>query len=308
MATNLDSGRVELEVALVHHASTVTGAYATNPMKLLAPRSRGLSAWAYTSSFGGGMVAGDQTRLDLRICSGARCFLGTQSATKIYRNPASQPCTHVTRAVLEAGSFLTFMPAPLQPFADSTYSQQQTFHLAPSARLVLLDWFTAGRVACGERWAFTQFSTRNEVFVETQSSLAPARDPGWAWGNGHSSASRPANPAEPGLPKLVFLDSLSLDAGSNSLRSPHRTGRFNCFAMLLLLGTGLRREAEQLLAAVRRRPVERRASLLVIASTLEHGALLRVAGEQVEKVEAELQRHLGFLDGLLGGLPWSRRW
>ena len=98
---------------MVFNASTLTESYATNPMKLLTPRSRGLSVWTYTSSFGGGLVAGDQTRFDLRIRRAARCFVGTQSATKIYRNPARQPCGHVTRAVLEEESFLAFMPAPL---------------------------------------------------------------------------------------------------------------------------------------------------------------------------------------------------
>ena len=57
-------GRAWLEVERVFGESTVTSAFATSPMKLLTPRSRGLSAWACTSSFGGGLVAGDQTQLD----------------------------------------------------------------------------------------------------------------------------------------------------------------------------------------------------------------------------------------------------
>jgi len=275
-ASLTDRGRAALEVRLVGHASTVTGAYAASPMKLLAPRSRGLCVWTFTSNFGGGLVAGDQTRLDLIVGRGARCFLGTQSATKVYRNPERRPCSHVTQAVLEAGAFLAFMPAPVQPFADSSYSQRQTFHLASGAGLVLLDWFTAGRAACGERWAFAHFSSRNEVFAEPEG--------------------------------LAFLDSVRLDAVGDSLLSPHRTGRFNCFAMLFLLGAPVREAAALILAAVGRRAVERRPLLLVSASPVRNGAVLRVGATQVETVEAELHEHLGFLSGWLGGLPWTRRW
>ena len=296
---NLERGRAELEVTSVFNASTLTSAYATNPMKLLTPCSRGLSVWTYTSSFGGGLVAGDQTRFDLRIGKAARCFVGTQSSTKIYRNPTRQPCGHVTRAVLEENSFLAFMPAPMQPFADSRYIQKQTFHLAPGAGLVLLDSVTAGRTACGERWAFSHFSSRNEVFLGAAAAVPTTDGPQSTVGD-HFSSTPEAPP--------VFLDSVRLDAGEFPLSSPYRTGRINCFAMLLLLGPALRDHARDLLDAVGRRPVERHASLLVGASPVGDGVVLRVAGEQVESVERELHRYLGFLAELLGDLPWSRRW
>src|ERR1700743_2023110 len=74
----VQSDGAQLTVECVAGQRTVTSAFARNPLKLLTPRARGQSVWAYTSSFGGGFVAGDETRLDLRIGSGARCFLGTQ--------------------------------------------------------------------------------------------------------------------------------------------------------------------------------------------------------------------------------------
>jgi hypothetical protein len=45
------AGLASLEVRMVSGESAVTSSYATSPMKLLAPRSRGRSVWAYTSSF-----------------------------------------------------------------------------------------------------------------------------------------------------------------------------------------------------------------------------------------------------------------
>mgnify|MGYP003348059014 CR=1 FL=1 len=61
------AGRATLDVERVAGASAVTSAYATSPVKLLVPRARGPSAWVCMTSFGGGLVGGDQTRLTARI-------------------------------------------------------------------------------------------------------------------------------------------------------------------------------------------------------------------------------------------------
>ncbi|MCX6893975.1 MAG: urease accessory protein UreD [Verrucomicrobia bacterium] len=268
-------GRAELAVKKVSGASAVVSAFATNPFKLLTPRSRGQSVWAYTSSFGGGLVAGDETRLELRVGAVARCFLGTQAATKVYRNPARRACGHTTRATLEENALLVFAPDPVQPFADSRYSQRQEFHLAAGAGLALTDWFTSGRAACGERWKFAHFQSRNEVFV---------------------SGAR------------VFVDALRLDSAAGPLSAQHRTGRFNCFATLLLLGPPLRAAAEQLLENISALPVGRAAEMVCSASPAGDGAVLRLAGESVEQIGRELHRHLKPLATLLGDDPWARKW
>jgi urease accessory protein len=268
-------GQAALEVEVVAGESAVASAFASAPLKLLTPRARGRSAWAYASSFGGGLVAGDRTRLDVRIGRCARCFFGTQAATKVYRNRGFSPSGHVTRATLETDSLLTFLPDPVQAFADSTYVQRQQFHLAHGAGLALVDWFTSGRAARGERWDFNRFQSRNEVLVAGE---------------------------------RVFLDSVVLDPGESAVASPHRVGRFNCFAMLLLLGPPLRAAAACLMEWSSKQPVVRRSSLVSSASPVRDGVVLRLAGEQVEPVGREIQRHLLPLSELLGDEPWSRKW
>src|SRR3954467_11847072 len=89
-----NSGDARLHVATVAGQSAIISSRANSPMRLLTPRSRGETVWAYTSSFGGGMVAGDRTRLAITVDAKARCFLGTQASTKIYLNPAGLPCSH----------------------------------------------------------------------------------------------------------------------------------------------------------------------------------------------------------------------
>ncbi len=268
-------GSAQLTVESVSSQSAVTSAFASTPMKLLTPRSRGQSVWAYTSSFGGGFVAGDETHLNLRVGKDARCFLGTQASTKIYRNPGRRACGHVTDAVIGDNALLVFAPDPVQPFANSSYVQRQMFHLGAGAGLALVDWFTSGRAARGERWAFNRFQSRNEVFLSSE---------------------------------RIFMDSVLLDSAADAIMSPHRMGRFNCFAMLLLVGEALQPAAAGLLEIISASPVKRSAALVASASPVHDGAILRIAGESVEQVGQELHHHLQPVSVLLGDDPWARKW
>jgi urease accessory protein len=266
-------GHGELEVNYVDGLSAITSVSACSPLKILTPRSRGPSVWSCLSSFGGGLVAGDETHLSLSLGRGTRCFLGTQASTKIYRNPLARPCSQSLTARLEPDSFLALMPDPIQAFAGSSYQQNQQFHLAPGANLVLVDWLTSGRAARGERWAFTRLHSRNEVFVGGERSI---------------------------------LDSLLLEPAHGALGD--RLGRFNCLALVLIIGTGLELTAQDCLEQISATRVDRRANLLVSASPLPHGALLRLACEAVEVVAAEIRRRLQFVNTWLGVDPWTRRW
>lgn len=301
-STRSSGGQAALDVALVFGASTVTSAFATSPMKLLTPVSRGRSVWVYTSSFGGGLVAGDKTRLDVRLADGTRCFIGTQASTKVYRNPNDLPCSHTTWATVGASSLLVFAPDPVQAFAASAYTQRQEFLLATDASLVLVDWFTSGRAARGERWEFRRFQTRNAVFRCGDATL-----PNNTHGSPSREVSRVGEIAE-AKGELAFLDSLRFDPEDGALHSKHRTGRFNCFATLLLLGPAVQPIAKALLAEIAQESVAQRSSLLVSASSVRDGAVLRLAGEDVESVGRELRRHLMSLRDQLGDDPWSRKW
>jgi urease accessory protein len=268
-------GSAALRVESVAGASAVTQAFATSPMKLLTPRARGTSAWAFSSSFGGGLVAGDQTHLTLTVGERARCYFGTQASTKVYRNPTGKACSHRTQAAVAEDGLLVFMPDPVQAFAGSSYSQRQEFELAPGASLVLLDWFTSGRSARGERWQFERFRSRNDVSIG-----------GRRW----------------------LVDALQLDAAAAELGSAHELGRFNCVATLFVAGPQLEAAGSAILKDVQARPLGRRDALIVVASAVGSGTFLRLAGEATESVGDEIRRHLRPVAGLLGDDPWARKW
>jgi urease accessory protein len=170
---------------------------------------------------------------------------------------------------------LVAAPDPVQAFAGSHYEQRQTFHLAASGNLVLVDWLCSGRAARGERWAFTQYRSRNEVFVD-----------GERW----------------------LLDSLRLDADTGPLDGEFRLGRYNCLAMVFLVGPSVSAAATAWLREMEAAPVTRRPNFLCSASAVRQGVLVRMGGESVEAVGHEIHRRLKFLSNLLHDDPWARKW
>jgi urease accessory protein len=271
----IKNGKGELRVEMVAGESTVVTARASSPLKILIPSPRGPSVSACFSTYGGGLVAGDEIGVDVELGDGARCYLSTQASTKIYRNPGLLPCGQTLKATLGRESVLVLAPDPVQAFGGSRYRQRQEFHLQRNSGLVVADWLSSGRVARGERWAFARYESRNEIFV-----------------NG----------------KRLAVDSLLLDPADGPIESSHRMGRFNCVALLILAGGEIAAPAAQVLAAIGSRPVRRRSSLVCSASPLSGGALVRIAGDRMEEVGKELHGLLDFLPEVLHDDPRLRKW
>jgi urease accessory protein len=221
------------------------------------------------------MVAGDRTRLEVTVDAGARCFLGTQASTKVYRNPAQLPCSHELTASIGDDALLILAPDPVQCFAESSYEQRQHFALNVTANLVLVDWMSAGRAARGERWYFRRYVSRNEVM-------------------------RGGN--------TVLVDALALDSADGALEAKFRGGRFNCLATVALFGPRLARFATEILEWCGAQLIAPRADLLFAASPLHEGVLLRFAGTSVEEVGQAIHARLGFVRELLNDNPWERKW
>ena len=266
------AGRGRFAVERVAGKSVVRRAYATSPLRLLTPRNHGHAAWVYTSSYGGGLVDGDDIAVEASIGSGAAAFLSTQSATKVYRSPRG------TRVALDAdvgeGGLLVVAPDAVICFAGSRYRQSQRIAVAAGGALVLVDWVTSGRRESGERWVFDEYVSRTVVRLAG---------------------------------RLVVHDAVALRPSDGPLAE--RFGHYDVLAVAVLVGRRLAGEIERLDARVREEAVERRADLLVAFSQVEpDGGVLRVAGRAVEQVDHVLRDLLGFVPGLLGDSPWARKW
>ncbi|MGB8331894.1 MAG: urease accessory protein UreD [Polyangiales bacterium] len=243
-----------LEVTWSHGQSAVTRARAASPLKLLVPRSKSEVARISIATYGGGMLAGDETRLRVRLRPGAKAIVSTQSSTKVFKSVDGRTTRQSLTASLEPGAIGAFVPDPIACFADARYAQCQRFDVVGDATLLVLDWFTSGRRARGEIWGFEHYSSRQQVFLD-----------------GHR----------------IIEDAIRLDRSEGAIGGRFRGGRYHCQALLMLVGQRTQAAVERLRELAGRQAThgaEARRGLLVVANPVTHGVLLRVAGEETEAV------------------------
>ncbi|HEV7302261.1 MAG TPA: urease accessory protein UreD [Tepidisphaeraceae bacterium] len=268
-------GTGQLVATRVDGQTAITRSTATSPLKLLVPRPRGGCAWAFASTFGGGLVAGDEIDLSVTASAGTALLLGTQASTKIYRSPHSVAAIQTLNATIADDAILLSLPDPVSPFATAVYEQRQRFELTRGASLVLLDWISSGRLARGERWAFTRYMSRNDIVVDGQH---------------------------------LVRDALLLDGTFEPIDAPHRMGRFDCYATLFLIGPRVRDGAAAILDELNAAPVKRNAELLASASPIgDGGAVLRVLGPSPQLVGQYLRDRMAFAWAIAGEDLWSRK-
>lgn len=251
--------------------TVVHTARARSPMKLLLPRNHGQACWAYVASLGGGLVDGDALALAVEVDPGASALVGTQASTKVYRSPRGT--TQSMRARVAREGLLAVVPDPVSCFAGARYEQSNDVELEDDlATLVLVDAFTCGRAARGERWAFERYASRTHV---TRTG------------------------------RLLVHDAVLLDPAHGALAA--RMGSFEGFATLVAIGPRAGDVCARLLAAAAG-PPERGASRLHSASAPAPDMVVaRVAVTSAGEISATIRALLSPLARELGDDPFARR-
>ena len=248
--------------------SVIERARAESPLRLLLPKAMGATAaWVCVTSFGGGLVRGDELTLDVDVKPDATLLMTTQASTKAFRGGTKQ----MVRARVEGT--LVALPDPVACFAGATYESEIAVTLGATGTIVLVDSFTSGRPAYGERWAFEQLSTR--IRIERLRSDG-GREP-------------------------VALDATLLDARHGSIAA--RFGNLDAYATLMAIGPAAGRVMASLLEPSRDGVVLYAPSRLTRAD----GAVARVAGGSSEDVLREVRRRLRHIVELCGVDPYASR-
>ncbi|GAA5923196.1 urease accessory protein UreD [Sporobolomyces koalae] len=164
------------------------------PLKFLAPDRRfGSVQVVWVVGYGGGLVAGDRVRVKSRVDKGSTLVLFTQGSTKVFKTRLGQylsdtnkaarmgtapPTIQQYRIAVSPASFLVLLPSPVTCFSRALYEQKQVVHLEDeTASVILLDWFTSGRMGIkaktrdqedGEAWEFEKYRSENEVWIAGQ--------------------------------------------------------------------------------------------------------------------------------------------
>lgn len=155
-------GAGRLEVTRVGRRSVVRRAHAESPLRFVLTENAGHAAWVVTSSFGGGLVRGDVTRLAIDVDDDAGLALLTQASTKVYRGASEQRLD----AAIAPGALAAILPDPVACFAGASFVQRTRARLAADASLLLVDAYTSGRAAHGDEWRMTAIDARIVVEVD----------------------------------------------------------------------------------------------------------------------------------------------
>lgn len=148
------------------HRTVISHSYFTTPWKLLPPIYLDDTGSAYTLLVNpsGGLVGGDHLSLDMTVEQHAHVIISAPSANRVYQTEGLVSEQHVAIAV-EPGAILEWFPEHTIPFAGSRFRQSLRATVGPGATLFLWDALASGRIARGERWAFTDLE--NEILITT---------------------------------------------------------------------------------------------------------------------------------------------
>lgn len=179
-------GRLSIRVAVRQGESRVVDNSASAPFHYLpyVPGSRRAKDAALVTlvNSSGGVLGGDRLALDVELDREARLELVTQSATRLYRSIRG-PARMTQQLRLGTGASLDYLPDEIIPFAGSDFEQTTEVDLAPGARAILAEVVAAGRLARGERFAFTRLVldlrcvAGGRLVLRDRAELEPARRP-----------------------------------------------------------------------------------------------------------------------------------
>lgn len=144
-------GAVRLSFVGEGERTRLAGLYQKTPLRALFPRSRaeGLPV-AVLANIGGGLVAGDRTRVEVEVGAGAMALVTSQAAEKVYRSTG--PDTRVdTVLTVASGGWLEWCPQETILFDGSRLRRRLTVDLVRDARALLGEILVLGRLASGER-------------------------------------------------------------------------------------------------------------------------------------------------------------
>lgn len=159
-------GVLELEFARTAHGTELVEHYQKSPLQIMRPLyydpARPDMPYTYLMSTGAGIMQGDRLRTDLGFGPGTAAHVTTSAYARALRMDHDYAVAQ-TNVRVDDDAYVEYLPDPVIAFAGSRLYQRTRVVLAPSATLLLGEAFVSGRLARGERHAYTVFASDVEV-------------------------------------------------------------------------------------------------------------------------------------------------
>ena len=115
-------------------------------------------AFIYLANPTAGVLQGDHLKVRVKVASGAKVHVTTQSATKVFAMPDGSAFQE-TELTLEKGAYLEYLPDQVIPFRGANFSQKISMTVAPDATLIYREIIAPGRTAREESLAYDCFKS-----------------------------------------------------------------------------------------------------------------------------------------------------
>ena len=156
-------GVLKLAFAKRNEGTVLAESFFRVPLQVMKPRyDESGYACVYLLSPTGGVVQGDDYRIDVTLLPHSHATLTTQAATKVYAMPMHGAAQSL-RGRIGKNAIFEYLPDPTILFRDANFSQRSSFNLARGAMLALQEIVMPGRLARGEKLAFTHYRSHLEV-------------------------------------------------------------------------------------------------------------------------------------------------
>ncbi len=142
---------------------TIISQCLARPPVRLVQANAGDSALVFITTFGGGLLEGDDFHYTVDCGPEARLALLPQSNTRIFPCPKGEITKQCMRGTVFPGALVASGGDPVVLYAGSRYAQSQHWVLHPGGRLLLMEWLVAGRLERGERFAFEECRLETKV-------------------------------------------------------------------------------------------------------------------------------------------------
>jgi urease accessory protein len=158
----------ELSISTVYQngKTIMSDCFFTSPFKVAKPfyRDSGYTEIMVMCA-SPGILAGDSYDIRLEMSANTKTIISEQSYRKLY-NTGGGFSRQNTRIQAGENAALYYVPYPVIPFAGSRFRSRTDIDLHSSSKLIFGEILTCGRDGMGERFAFSEFSSRTAVSVD----------------------------------------------------------------------------------------------------------------------------------------------
>ncbi len=176
-------GNLRLRAAVSQGRTVLTEVYRTAPFHPAPARQRGHQTVVALQEVSPGIFPGDRLEASVTVDPGACLVVEAQGAARVYPSPHGEDAESGTDLAVAAGGSLWWIPGVLIPYQDARLVSRVHAHLETGASIALLDILTPGRVAMGERDAYSRLDLRTRIDVAgrpvliERALLAPEKRP-----------------------------------------------------------------------------------------------------------------------------------